>query len=285
MAFSVVIDPGHGGSDGGAVGNGIVEKDLTLDISEVMYNEFKNAGIPVYITRTDDETLMPDERVRRAKNAFGTSSDVVLISNHINAGGGSGAEVIYALRNNDKLASKILSNLAREGQDIRSYYQRRSSSNPSKDYYFILRDTPNIESVIVEYGFLDNLNDSNDLKNNYKRYAKAVVNAVLDYKGINSNNTGNVYIVKSGDTLYSIAKMYGVTVDSLKNANNLNSSLLSIGQVLNIPSNTSLNTYIVKKGDTLYSIAKTFNTSVNALKTLNKLNTDLISIGQVLYIK
>lgn len=86
MAFSVIIDPGHGGNDGGAVGNGIVEKDLTLDISEVMENEFNKAGISTYMTRTNDETLMPDERVRRANNAF-NSDDVILISNHINAGG------------------------------------------------------------------------------------------------------------------------------------------------------------------------------------------------------
>ena len=84
----VIIDPGHGGTDGGAVGNGIVEKDLTLLISEVMYDEFKRLGIPVYMTREVDETLSPSERVKRAKSAFGTSDDVILISNHINAGGG-----------------------------------------------------------------------------------------------------------------------------------------------------------------------------------------------------
>ena len=111
--MGVIIDPGHGGTDGGAVGNGIIEKDLTLLISEVMYDEFKRLGIPVYMTREVDETLSPSERVKRAKSAFGINEDVILISNHINAGGGEGAEVIYSLRNNENLSSKILNELAR----------------------------------------------------------------------------------------------------------------------------------------------------------------------------
>ncbi len=88
MSLRVVIDPGHGGSDGGASGNGIVEKNMTLDISKVMYDEFKRLGIPVYMTRTTDESLSPSERTKRVLNAFGNDSDVIVISNHINAGGG-----------------------------------------------------------------------------------------------------------------------------------------------------------------------------------------------------
>ena len=81
-------DTSHGGSDGGASGNGIIEKNMTLDISKAMYDEFKRLGIPVYMTRTTDETLSPSERTRRILNAFGKDSDVIVISNHINAGGG-----------------------------------------------------------------------------------------------------------------------------------------------------------------------------------------------------
>ena len=104
----VVIDPGHGGVDSGAVGNGIVEKDLNLKISQYIYNRLKDLGVDVKITRDSDETLSPEERVSRVLNAFGNSSDVLVISNHINAGGGDGAEVIYALRNNDTLSNLIL---------------------------------------------------------------------------------------------------------------------------------------------------------------------------------
>ena len=84
----VVIDPGHGGADSGAVGNSIVEKDLNLKISQYIYDRLKDLGVDVKITRTTDETLNPTDRVNRVLNAFGNSSDVLVISNHINAGGG-----------------------------------------------------------------------------------------------------------------------------------------------------------------------------------------------------
>ena len=53
-----------------------------------MYDRFNELGIPVSITRDEDITLTPTERVNRILNAFGNSSDVVVISNHLNAGGG-----------------------------------------------------------------------------------------------------------------------------------------------------------------------------------------------------
>ena len=86
--YKVVIDPGHGGVDSGANGNGIIEKDLTLKISQYMYDRLRELGIPVAITRTTDETLSPTERVNRILNFFGNSPDVIVVSNHINAGGG-----------------------------------------------------------------------------------------------------------------------------------------------------------------------------------------------------
>lgn len=200
----IVIDPGHGGSDPGASGNGIIEKDLNLKISQYMYERFKELGIPVYITRDEDETLSPTERVKRILNAFGNREDVIVISNHINADAttADGAEVIYALRNNDVLSSLILEELQKAGQNIRYAYQRKLPSNQSKDYYFIHRDTGVTQPVIVEYGFLDsNKDDPEQLKNNYKLYAEAVVTAVLRYLGIEGQQPGT-YTVKSGDKFF-----------------------------------------------------------------------------------
>ena len=106
---------------------------------------------------------------------------------------------------------------------------------------------------------------------------------------INSNGVSDdyiVYTVKVGDNLYSISRKYGVSVDSIKNINNLNSDLLSIGQKLRIPnivdSDDNYFEYVVKKNDTLYSIAKKFNMSVNELMRINNLETTALSIGQVL---
>lgn len=85
--LKVVIDAGHGGNDPGASGNGIIEKDLTLAISEYMYDLLKNMGVNVKMTRTSDETISPTERVNRILEAFGNNKDVIVVSNHINAGG------------------------------------------------------------------------------------------------------------------------------------------------------------------------------------------------------
>ncbi len=93
----------------------------------------------------------------------------------------------------------------------------------------------------------------------------------------------NIYVVKSGDTLYKIAQDYNITVDELKNLNNLSSNTLSVGQLLKIPSPISEpETYTVKKGDSLYSIAQEFNTTVDILKKLNNLTSNTLSIGQIL---
>lgn len=88
MNYKIVIDPGHGGTDPGATANNIIEKDLTLKISKYMKDKLEGLGIPVSITRTTDETLSPSERVKRIKQFYGNGKDVIVISNHINAGGG-----------------------------------------------------------------------------------------------------------------------------------------------------------------------------------------------------
>lgn len=101
MDYKIVIDAGHGGNDPGASGNGLVEKDYTLKISKYLKDRFDDLGIPSKLTRSTDETLNESARVSRVKNAYGSGNNVIVLSNHLNAGGGDGAEVIYALRNNE----------------------------------------------------------------------------------------------------------------------------------------------------------------------------------------
>lgn len=105
------------------------------------------------------------------------------------------------------------------------------------------------------------------------------------------------YTVKKGDNLYSIARKYNLSVDTLIQDNALKSNVLSIGQNLKIRTeNVEIveecfgedyiedKTYTVKKGDSLYSIAKAYNTTVDGLKKKNNLSTNNLSIGQVLKI-
>lgn len=284
----VVLDSGHGGEDPGTIANGITEKDYTLKISEYIHNRLDEMGVPNKMTRTSDVTLTPSERPKKVQSFYGNGSDVIVVSNHINAGGGDGAEIIYALRNNDTFARKIANEFENAGQNVRKYYQRRLPSNPAKDYYYIMRDTPNNETVIVEYGFADSTGDDiSQLKNNWEKLAEAVTKAIVEYAGGEyvAPIDSNYYTVKSGDSLWSISRKFGITVDELKSANNLSSNLLNVGQNLIIPGKEAQATgdeYVVKKGDTLYSIARKYNTSVDNLKSINNITTDSLAIGQII---
>ena len=288
----LVIDPGHGGTDPGAVGNNLIEKDLNLSISMYQKDRFYELNIPVYLTRETDETLTPAERTRRAKNAFGNTPDVICISNHINAGGGEGAEVIYALRNPATFATMILNEIKNAGQVVRRVYQRRSTTNPNLDFYFMIRDTADMQSVIIEYGFIDNIADATRLRYNWKRYAEAVVKAVCEYIGYPYRPPYAeeiIYIVQPGDTLFSISQRFKVSIEDLMSFNDLTSTVLSVGQVLKIPLFTPTPpqqtfTHTVVAGDSLWSLATRFNTTVDEITRLNNLTSTILRIGQQLLI-
>ena len=83
----VVIDAGHGGDDPGTIANGITEKEYTLKISEYIHNRLDELGIPNEMSRTTDETLDSNSRPGRIQSFYGNGEDVIIVSNHINAGG------------------------------------------------------------------------------------------------------------------------------------------------------------------------------------------------------
>ena len=110
---------------------------------------------------------------------------------------------------------------------------------------------------------------------------------ILKIPRANNSNNYISYIVKSGDTLYAIARQYNTTVDTIKSLNNLTSNTLYPGQILKIPSANNSNNYIsytVKSGDTLYAIARQYNTTVDAIKNLNNLTSNTLYPGQILKI-
>ena len=260
----VIIDADCGGEDEGITRGGIIEKDFNLDISNYLNNYLKNRNINSTIIRTNDTTLTDSDRINKINN-IGIDKDTIIISNRMNNDNSN--EIIYALRNNDSLASDIANSLADNGYVVDKYYQLRLPSDTAKDYYYITRNTNPAETIIIEYGDIANVPLLGD----------SIGSAIYTY--INNSNT---YIVKKGDNLYFIARKYNIAVDELKKINNLSSNLLSIGQVLKIPSSESSNTYIVKKGDNLYSIARKYNITVDELKKINNQNSNILSIGQVL---
>lgn len=287
----IVIDPSKGGRESGVTGNGIVEKDYNLLISEYIFNRLKSLGADVKIIRTTDEYISEDDRANKILNAYGNNSKVVALSNML-GNTGSGAEIIYALRNNSNLASALAENLDDSGLTVSKYYQRRSENDTSKDYYNIQKDTGLIETIIVNYGNINNINEATNIKNEWEDYAEAVVKSLANYTNVPYYKEGEsqeIYTVKKGDSLWKIANKYNTTVEKLKSANNLKTNTLSVGQKLVIPSISVSpevsDTYIVQKGDSLWSIANKFNMTVSELKNLNNLTNNLLSIGQVLKIK
>lgn len=208
MDYRIVVDAGHGGSDPGAVSGNLRESDFNLEAALYMYNRFKELGVPVAITRDTDRTLTRSERLSTMTDTFGNDEKVIILSNHINAGGGEGAEIVYPLRTSEVLPKSILEAIGEEGQIMRKVYQRVLPEDTSKDYYYIMRETPNTTSLLIEYGFIDNANDVLKLQNNLLDYVEAVVKAVANYIGIQYVSPGeevieeNTYVVKAGDTLF-----------------------------------------------------------------------------------
>jgi LysM repeat protein len=119
-----------------------------------------------------------------------------------------------------------------------------------------------------------------------------------------SNNTSNKHIVAEKETLYSVARLYGLSVDDLRQMNKLTSDALSIGQELivkrgNIPttpeqppvvkSNTTSSislkgVHTVASKETLFSISRQYNVSVDQLKKWNNLSSNELSLGQTLFV-
>ncbi len=274
----VIIDPYRGGLDSGYINNNIIEKDFNLMISKYIYNRLKELGIDTIMTREGDNTLSDIDRANIINKYNG-----IAISNRLNYGNENGVEIEYSLKNSNNIPNRLETAFNDRDIYVNKVYQKRDESDTSKDYDNLLKNT-NTETIIINYGYINNNDDINNVINNYERYAESVVKAISDYYGVDYTKTlDNEYIVKKGDSLWSISNKYGITVNDLKQYNNLNTNLISVGQILKIPK-VSNDYYIVKKGDSLYSISKKFNTSVNDIKSLNNLTSNILSINQKLLI-
>lgn len=168
----LILDPGHGGVDPGASGNGIVEKAMTLAISLYQFDRFRELGIRTALTRNSDTTLEPGPRAGAVKQ----SGASYCLSNHINAApsaAAAGAETIYSVYANGKMANQLLDAIVSAGQPRRRAFSRSNESGG--DYYFMHRNTGKVATIIVEYGFCTNVQDAERLKRNWQVYAEAVV--------------------------------------------------------------------------------------------------------------
>ncbi len=288
MAYKVAIDSSNSSENK----NGIVEKDFTFTIAKYINERLNNIGIENFLVDENNTGLTDEEKVNIIKNKYGNGNNIIVISNRLNKGGKNGAEIMYPLRNNSKLASLIASNLEDAGQTVLKYYQLRNNSDTSKDDDYLIRNTANNLTIVIDYGYIDNTSDANFLKNNYEKLAEAVVKSIANYAGVSYSpaNMEGYYIVKKGDSLWSIASKNNTTVDNIKKLNNLSSNNLSVGQVLKLSYDAKKedikgsNIYTVKKGDSLWLIANKYGTTVDELKNANNLKSTTLSIGQTLII-
>ncbi len=177
----LIIDPGHGGTDSGAKAFGHLEKDFNLQISLYQFNRFVELNVPVMMTRVNDISLTPTSRTNIVKQ----SGASFCISNHINASGGDGAEIIHSLDpSDDALAYKIYNAIVGAGQNGRRVFNKESAKYTGKDWYYMIRDTKPVTTIIIEYAFIDNYDDLQQLSKFWQVLAEAVVKAFCEFAGI-----------------------------------------------------------------------------------------------------
>lgn len=153
----IVLDAGHGASDGGAVGDsGVLEKDINLEIAQRLQKLLEQTGATVIITRADDAPIAEDKRsdMRTRKNIKETSHADIFVSIHMNKfpeSKYSGAQVFYAPNEDSKALGEEIQASMRQILNPDNNRVAKSAG----DSIYILKESK-IPSVIVECGFLSN---------------------------------------------------------------------------------------------------------------------------------
>lgn len=268
MDYKIIINPEKSSND--KINN------YNIQISNLLSDKLNSIGINNIVINNN---YSDEEKINFINN--NSNNKTLVITNGLS--NESGIEIIYPLRSTDVLALRLINNFEDNNFKINKYYQRRATMDTSKDYDLILRDINN-DGVIIRYGDINT--DNTYLNGRIDDLVSVVANTLKSYLGLSND----YYIVKKGDNLYSIARQFNTTVDTIKKLNNLTSNKLDIGQRLIIKSIPSTidddkDYYIVKKGDTLYGIAIKNGITVDELKRINSLNTNNLSIGQRVIIK
>ncbi len=170
----VVIDAGHGGYDHGAIYGGYNEKDITLSISNKVKDYLEEAGIEVYMTRTEDRFVSLAERVE-VSNAIGPK---IFVSVHVNAlitnPAMEGLQTYYYSQNGYKLGSVLHKHLLKE--------VKMPDQRIRKARFWVTKYTK-APSVLLELGFMTNVNERKKLvRDSYQsELAKSVARGIIDY--------------------------------------------------------------------------------------------------------
>ncbi|MCM3179758.1 N-acetylmuramoyl-L-alanine amidase [Cytobacillus horneckiae] len=269
----VYIDPGHGGTDPGAVGNSLFEKQLTLSITlkiKAYLEEYE--GVEVKMSRTGDQTRSLQQRTDEA-NAWGAD---VFVSPHINAGGGEGYED-YIYPGTGGITAEIQNAIHDEVIKATGFKDR---GKKKKDYH-VLRES-HMPAILTENGFIDNKEDTDNLKQAsfINKIARGHVNGLVKVYKLKKkkeseskpNTSSKTHKIAKGDTFYSLAKKYNTTVSNLRKLNpGGDEKNLQIGQTIKVGSTTKY--YTVKKGETVSQLAKKYGSTIRQIRDWNKLDS------------
>lgn len=199
----VFIGVGHGGSDPGAVANGLYEANINLQMALEMSRQLVRHGVNVLMSRTRDENDPLAEEIAEA-NAFKPD---IAIDVHNNAGGGDGWEALvqtnaYKTAAN-KLAKLIEAEVLKIGQNSRGLKTRLNDSGT--DWYGFLRQIT-APAIIVEGAFLDNKNDVQQIDelHEQKAFGTAYAKGVLAYFGIAWKEETPAQTTPAPGTLYRV---------------------------------------------------------------------------------
>ena len=177
----VYVSAGHGGSDPGAVANGLKEKDVNLVIAMACGEELQRHGVEVKMSRTTDISRTSTQDITEC-NAFAPDLAVDI---HNNAGGGDGAEIYhhYGGGKGKTLAVNILNEMVAMGQNSRGAKTKKNSAG--RDYYYFIREIA-APSVVIECTFLDNKTDVQivDTEAEQKTMGVAIAKGILKTLGI-----------------------------------------------------------------------------------------------------
>lgn len=157
--IKLVIDPGHGGKDSGAIGSGLKEKDINLDLSKRVLQKLSSYDVEVTLTRTSDVEVRLKDRSALANKM---KADF-FCSIHINAGGGSGFESYV----HSNAAAKSVSLRDVIHDQVVAYYKAAGFPDRGKKRanFAVLRETA-MPAVLLENLFIDNPKDAARLKDN-----------------------------------------------------------------------------------------------------------------------